>query len=173
MSLYNSRLMIDHVIQAVRDRDTHAPSILNANFQVMDDNVRKDQTVIGAILEMIWGTVVELLYSHVSNLREYPRGCFSPLNRVLNACLGDRPHWWSPQFSVVGTDDGNGVNACYQSRSCSSLEAVGVEQVQYQCVSNQPSRSSLINCRCVYIFCIQWAFSSMNSIDFTLLPRTQ
>ena len=84
---------------------------------------------------MLWGIVVETLTTHVSGLKDFPKGHFAGLLKVLNARLADCPHWWAPVCVLIGTDDCNGVRATYTINGCPSMQIAGEDTITYRCVS--------------------------------------
>ena len=99
-------------------------------------------TVVTAICEMLWGVVVEAVTTHISNLKDFPKGHFASLLKVLNAQIVDCPHWWAPTCTLIGTDDCNGIKATYAVAGCPSMQIAGEDQIEYRCVSYSRARTS-------------------------------
>ena len=127
--------MADNLVKLVNDDEVHIPSVLSATFPCGDSGARIRKSIVAAAVEMLWGMVTENLTVHVSGLRDHPRGHFQGLLQALHARLGDCPDWWRPTFSLIGTDDNNGVQSVIDIVGCENLRQNSDGAIPLRCVS--------------------------------------
>ena len=126
--------MVDELTHLVRSNMVHIPSVLSATFQITR-RPRNQMTILSAVCEMLWGVVIENITTHISSLRDYPRGHFTSLSKALSARLADCPSWWLPSCTLIGTNDSNGVKATVTVAGCPSMQISGEDAITYRCVS--------------------------------------
>ena len=133
-SLYNSRLMLDRLNRFLNDEVNHE-AVIKSVYHPPGAEENHAVTVGDGILLMLWGVVQEQLIVHVSQLRDFPRGCFTNLVKTVKSLIRDCPKRWEPAFQWLLSDDNNGVPAINLSSPCVNMQAFGVTSIKHKSVS--------------------------------------
>ena len=127
--------MLDKLCRLLQDGTVDSPSVLNARFTFEGGINKETHLMCDCIVEMLFGILSEQMYSHLSGIRDYPRGMYASLTRALKRKCNNWVRVSDFYGKCLATKDQNDVPCLQTVESCQSLKQKGIQQYTVQSVS--------------------------------------
>ena len=128
--------MLEKLSQLLSDHTVNTPSVLRAIFEFSGGISKKKFKIVDSLCEMLFGLISEQLNYHLSGLKDYPKGAYCSLQRVLKIQLHRRGMRGEGHLKSLEVKDDQNIHIIQRAEACESPQAAGISEFDTRCVSH-------------------------------------
>ena len=118
------------------DRTIDSTAVLNTTVVVNVQKQSVSYTICKVICELLFGIFRELLHDHISGMREYPRGGFTSLLKIVKDVYSQRGQPVQLAYNCTALANQHSVPVLQYAKACDSLLEQGITEIPTRCVSS-------------------------------------